>query len=226
MSKNYLILADEQAMLQFLPDGKPPEGLRLLVGEVVFRWADEEPEQPDTPEPPSLQPYSQRDPRWKDEEYTPGWTFGAAGCLVVAYTIMLSLGGYNDDPPTFARRLRETIPGVFKDGELVKPQEIPNLYPQMEWAGKLDWVRTAADMDRVHHELERSPVVMQVDFKPGGGLDTHFVVAEGFTPDGKDLLIIDPFDGASTRLLERYALDSWDLARAIYGLRLLRVADH
>ena len=33
MSKNYLILADEQAMLQFLPDGKPPEGLRLLVGE-------------------------------------------------------------------------------------------------------------------------------------------------------------------------------------------------
>ena len=80
-------------------------------------------------------------------------------------------------------------------------------------------------MELVRLELMRSLVIAEVDFiPPTARFNQHFVIIESFTADGDDMHIADPWDGARTKLLERYALDHWDLQRAIYGLRLLRVA--
>jgi len=62
---------------------------------------------------------------------------------------------------------------------------------------------------------------VETEFLPGGApppSDQHFVV--GLEIDGEDLIIADPWTGERTRLLQRYALDNWNLARALYGARL------
>ena len=74
--------------------------------------------------------------------------------------------------------------------------------------------------------MNAGPIIIEVDAHPGGTpppADAHFVVAIGYTDDKSDLWIADPLDGSETLLLRRYARDHWDLARAVYGVRLLRV---
>ena len=168
----------------------------------------------------SLTLYSQRDPRWRDEVYAGGLTFSQAGCYVTCVAMIASLAGYTDDPPEVARKLREA--GIFSGALLARPDKIPEIYPYLCYDGTVRWHKVAADMKRFGEELEKGPVIIEVDFKPPTAkFDQHFVVAEQFTTTGKDLVICDPWDGTRTKLLERYAKDDWDLARALYGMRLL-----
>jgi len=171
----------------------------------------------------SMTLYSQRDARWRDTVYAGGMTFGKAGCYVTCVAMLASLAGYADEPPEVARRLAQA--GCFAGAQLSFPQRIPQAYPLLVWEGRRDWRNWPADLDWLRQQLDDGPVILEVEFVPGGAQppdDQHFVVAEAFTLKGDDLLIADPWDGSATRLLERYALEHWDLARAIYGARLLR----
>ncbi len=171
---------------------------------------------------PSLTLYSQRDPRWRDLVYAGGLTFAAAGCYVTAVAMILSLAGYKDDPPTVAAKLREA--GCFTGALLTRPDRIPQAYPLMRYDGAALWHKVAADMEEFEIELSKGPVIIEVDFvPPTAKFNQHFVIAERFTPDGDDLVIADPWDGARTWLLQRYAQDHWSLERALYGMRLLRI---
>ena len=174
---------------------------------------------------PEMQMYSQRDPRWRSVEYAGGVTFGSAGCYVTCVAMIASLAGYTDSPPDVASELRQAH--CFQSAYLNRPDRIPDAYPDLKWDGVIDWRRRPADLARLSQELEDGPVIIEVEFRPGGvqpPIDQHFVIAEAFTSGGGDLMIADPWDGSATRLLERYALSSWELSRAIYGARLLRVA--
>jgi hypothetical protein len=169
--------------------------------------------------------YSMRDPRWRHLCYHGTWTFGAFGCYTVGACMIASLAGYTDDPPTFARKIAQA--GAFEGGELLWPGKIADVYPKLEYAGRLNWINrplTDDELDRFKTELDKGPMLLQVDFYPGGALNPHFVVAEQLTPDETDVCIADPWDGTCTRLLERYASAHWDLKRALYGARLLRPA--
>ncbi len=173
--------------------------------------------------PVAMAAYSQRDPRWRDEVYAGGLTIGQAGCYVTCVAMVASCAGYVDTPPQVALKLREA--GCFSGALLANPHFIPNAYPALAWAGALDWRNRPANLVRLRAELERGPAIVEVEFWPGGAVppqDQHFVVAQSLTDNG-DLVIIDPWDGAEVRLLARYAQEHWDLARAVYGLRLLRV---
>lgn len=173
---------------------------------------------------PSLTLYSQRDPRWRNLIYAGGLTFGAAGCYVTAVTMVLGLAGYRDDPPTVAAKLREA--DCFAGPLLTKPEKIPTAYPRMRYDGLARWHRIAADLEEFEIELSKGPIIIEVDFvPPTAKFNQHFVVAERLTPDGKDLMIADPWDGMRTQLLQRYARDHWSLERALYGMRLLRVKE-
>ena len=166
--------------------------------------------------------YSQTDPRWKDQIYSGTKTFGQAGCYVTAVAMMASLAGYSDDPPEVARKLREA--GVFSGALLTRPDRIPDAYPKLVWYGRYDWRKVSAKLEILRAWLKYGPVIIETEFRPGGvqpPTDQHFVVAEKITPDGKDLIILDPWDGTRVPLLQRYALDDWDLTRAIYGVRML-----
>jgi len=170
---------------------------------------------------PSLTLYSQRDPRWRDLVYAGGMIFGKAGCYVTAVAMILSLAGYEDDPPTVAAKLREA--GCFSGALLTQPEKIPTAYPLMRYDGTVQWHSVAADMERFRAEIEKCPCIIEADFvPPTAEFNQHFVLCLGWADDGKDLLIADPWDGTRTKLLERYAQDHWSLERALYGMRLLR----
>ena len=182
---------------------------------------------------PAMTLYSMRDRRWRDQVYAGGVTFGEAGCYITCVAMIASIAGVVDEPPEVAWRLRKAL--CFDGAYLTRPQNIPIEYPYLRYDGPMDvthdgelrWHDCIADIGRVRAELEDGPVIMEVDFIPvTKGFNQHFVVAEAMTPDGDDILIADPWDGSCTRLLERYALPEheWKLARAVYGLRLLRVA--
>lgn len=176
--------------------------------------------------------WSQRDPRWRNQVYAGNTTFGTAGCYVVCVAMMISLAGYTDDPPTVAQKLRDA--NCFSGNLLTRPDRIPDAYPRMRYDGPVDvskdgelrWHNrrlTDDDWTRFCQELEQGALIMEVDFNPASTeFNQHFVIAETLTPDKNDIIIADPWDGAATRLLERYAQDHWDLRRAIYGVRLLR----
>jgi len=173
---------------------------------------------------PMMTLYSMRDARWRSTVYASGCTIGTNGCYVVSVAMIASLAGYTDEPPEVARKLREA--NCFVGGDLRYLARVPTAYPKLSCGGLVDWRSGPADLVRLRQELEKGPTILEVDFHPGGTpppVDAHFCIAESFTADGADLNIVDPWDGTRVKLLQRYALKSWDLGDAVWGMRLLRV---
>jgi len=167
--------------------------------------------------PGNLTLYSQRDPRWRNMVYAGNQTFGKAGCYTVCVAMLAG-----EDPPTVAQKLQKAQ--CYNGAELNHPGRIPIAYPNLTWRGKLNWRAGPANLKILAERLNYGPTIIETEFRPGGAAppeDQHFVIAESFTPNKQDLCIIDPWDGTRTQLLARYALSHWNLARAIYGARLL-----
>jgi hypothetical protein len=165
-------------------------------------------------EEPEIALYSQRDERWRDHIYGGGQTLGAAGCLITCIAMLTG-----DTPPVVASKLTDA--GALEGAYLSRPSLVPHAYPTLPYGGTVHWRDTAADLEQLARWLEDGPVVIETEFDPGGAkppLDQHFVVA--LELDGDDLIIADPWTGEIARLLERYAAETWDLRRAIYGARL------
>lgn len=167
-----------------------------------------------------LRLYSQRDPRWAAAPLG-DTTIGKAGCYITCVAMLASLAGYSDTPDQTLAKLMQA--GAMSGPLLLYPERIPTAYPKLEWRGRLDYRNVPADVDRVRRELASGPTIIEVDFDPRApGFNQHFVLGLGFVDD--DIEIADPWDGHAKLLLRsRYAFPKGGLARAIHGLRLLRV---
>lgn len=171
---------------------------------------------------PVIERLSMRDARWRGKKLgQSNYTIGNMGC---ALTCAAMVAGTT--PDSMNDLLVQN--GGFS-GACLKWEAVPPLYPQLEYAGPADrsrdgplvWMRVAADLQRIRSELAIAPSIMEVDFRPGGAFDMHFVLALAL--EGDDVRIIDPWDGVETKLLARYATTGSNLGRSIYGLRLLRM---
>lgn len=174
--------------------------------------------------PKPLEPcaYSQRNPAWASIPLgSSSYTVGSAGCAVTAATMLATMVNPELTPGSVTEWLTEHG-GFTRDG-LLFWSVVAQMVDGMEFVSYSKWRNTAADMDAITKALAHNPQVVQVDFHPGGALDTHFVLALGFTEDGKDLNIIDPWTGEHTRLLGAYGLATWDLKRAIYAMAEYRL---
>jgi len=201
------------------------DGLRMSAnGRAVtlYRYADILESASVPPSGPRLWNWSQRDPIYRNEIYAGYLRFETDGCYVCGVSDIVTLAGYEDNPVEVARKLRNA---ECFDGALLRyPQRIPRAYPLLEYGGTHSWHGGDADMDVVWSELERGPVIAEIDFQwKTQKLNQHFIVLVEPTTDKTDIWINDPWDGSSVRLLQKYAGEYWDLERAIYGLRLLRV---
>jgi hypothetical protein len=166
--------------------------------------------------------WSQRDPIYRNEIFAGYLRFETDGCYVCSVSDIVTLAGYEDNPVEVARKLN--LHHCFDGALLTHPERIPHAYPLLEYGGTHRWHHGDADMDVVWSELERGPVIAEVDFQwRTQALNQHFVALVEPTTDRLDAWIHDPWDGSVVRLLQKYAWESWDLARAIYGLRLLRI---
>ena len=169
---------------------------------------------------PQVVPLSQRDPRWRNVPlgHSTHYTIGSAGCALCCATMVAGMVELGITPAELQDRLLLSN-GFY--GANLNWAAVPRVVPDLDFGGIINWVNGPADMGVVYEHLDDHPVILWVDFHPGGGQNTHFVMA--FAGFGDDLLIADPWDGYTGNLLLRYALDDWDLARAIYGIRPLYV---
>lgn len=196
---------------------------------------------PDTPaddpqEPAQVRTYSQRDPRYADQVYAGGLTFGAAGCLVCSIAMIASLvyeGEPLTYPPEVARRLRAAE--CFNGGLLSHPSRISRAFDRLWWGGALHWRNSPADLSVLAGEVERhGATICEVKFNPSKPLtyeangrtiwNQHFVVVEAVDVDGNDAVIVDPWTGKRQMLTQSpYAKPlGWSASRALYGVRMVR----
>jgi hypothetical protein len=130
------------------------------------------------------------------------------------------------EPPEVAHRLREA--GCFSGGLLSRPSRIPDAFPRLAWGGVEHWRAKPADISSLRREIDANgATICEVKWNPSGPEpyqgNQHFIIAEGWV--GDQLIIVDPWDGERKALDEsRYRLPGWDVARTLYGLRMVRVS--
>ena len=189
----------------------------------------------ETPEPLRDGPmaWSQNDSRWAHLDYAPGWTFRQAGCLVCCVAMLASLA-YPEDPPTPVKVAEGlTAVGAFGGGLLSRPARISQAFDRLRWDGYLHWRSIPARLDIISQEIaEYGATIVELvwnpqDQRPPQAGNQHFAVAVGVvgavTPP--DVVIIDPWDGQQKMLgASAYAKPvRWSAARAVHGVRLLRI---
>lgn len=197
----------------------------LTIGDMHYFCAVEGEQFTGPPEMLPMKYFSQNDPRWKqDTLLDSAHTIGSAGCALTCAAMVIS----QVDPAITPGILNKMLDNSSGSG-LLSWERVAKLFPGILYEGPSDrgpdgplvWRHGEADMERVKLEMSFGPVIMQIDYKPGGALNSHFVIALSRTSPG-GMVIVDPIDGQRVGLLERYGLPGWNLARCIYGLRLLR----
>lgn len=154
--------------------------------------------------------YSQRDSRWASDLMMGSNTIGGWGCAMVACAMLASRNDATVTPKTLNQYLKAHN-GYTEDNRLIWAS-----VPGLQFKDYHVWRDIEANIPLFLEEVAKHPVIIQVDFRPGGELNTHFVLA--LSSDGNDVDILDPWDGAKTKLLKRYAVSNWNLARAIYAM--------
>lgn len=182
-------------------------------GQFAAGWLDDaEPE----PEIPRMLAFTQRDSRWASVRLGgSAYTMGGSGCAVTSVAILGTLAEPTSTPLDLVTHLNSN--GGFTNG-LLYWAKAAEFYDGLSFVTYKKWTESPADMAYVRAVIERNPQVIQVDFHPGGALNTHFVVAESMTADGQDIDIIDPWTGERGTLLGAYGIQGWTLARAVYAL--------
>jgi len=165
---------------------------------------------------------SQRNAQWASDVlgHSGGyWRIGNGGCALTSVAMVASQWDKTITPASLNRALKAT-PGGFNGAEL-NWEAVDAVVPELYRVERYDWnypVPVAA-LDTARDLVDRyGPIIAEVDFKPKtSAQEQHFVVVLEVTDT--DMRIIDPWDGAETWLMLRYASEGQDLARALWGVR-------
>jgi len=153
----------------------------------------------------SLVRYSQQDPRWKDDRLGGGRnTIGYIGCALTSVAMYSSGWGFTETPGTLNQKLKQ-VGGYV--GQAIVWAAIGKLYPQIRCTGLTLCESTAAPISDINGSLASGqPVIVEVDFSPAGGLQTHWVLLYKALND--DYLMLDPWpyppDAGEVTLMSRF----------------------
>jgi len=187
-------------------------------------WVCHGPEVP-LPTKPEIKIFSQRDPLWVGHSMGGiGQTIGSAGCALVCAAMVASQVMPNINPAWLNAKNPYNIVNIGLGPEAHLAWEtLPDILPNTTWvaADKLTWKQrlTQDQLDMVIAKLAVAPLILYVDFYPGGAFSSHFVLGLRYLEDIQDIEIADPWDGSKTKLLQRYARPGQDLKTAIWGIR-------
>ena len=134
--------------------------------------------------------YSQQDPQWKNTQIGPGPdTIGYIGCILTSLAMYASSWGYSETPATLNNKL--TANGGITADELLVWGAISKLYPQIQNTGFTP-CNGNAPLTQINASLAAGqPVIVEVDYSPEPGLQTHWVLL--YAQQGNDYLIQDPY---------------------------------
>lgn len=177
-----------------------------------------------TAAPPTIKPISQRDAPWRHR--TLGfstYTIGGMGCALTCASMVARLIDDTLTPDKLQDLLKPA--GGFWQANL-NWAAIPQVVPGLTFDGITNWSNTSADVDFIKAHLIAHPLILWVDFQPGGSQDSHFVLGLRWLDNYDDVEIIDPWDGYTGRLLMHYSIvgaPNSTIARWVYGARPLYV---
>lgn len=178
-----------------------------------------------TPAPKRITAYSQLDPRWRGDALgtAGGKKLADAGCLVTAVaSALVDLGCGPHTPGSLNAWLKRNA--GFVQGNLFVWGAVRGLGAQLTSYQTCRW--TPAPVDAIRKALAAGRMVIaQVDAKPGGDLDQHFVRVLSVDADGRDATIMDPWQAPGAeigRLSQHYTAPGWDVARALFTVAIYR----
>lgn len=169
--------------------------------------------------------FSQRDPRWKRKRLGVDGekTLEEAGCLVSAVaSALVDLGCGYRTPDALNDWLKAH--GGFAQGNLYVWTAVKPLGAKLLKRVVCRFV--PAPVGAIRQALAAGQaVIAQVDALPGGALDQHWVRILSVDADGKDALIMDPWQLPGhevCRLKPRYTAAGWTVARALFAVAIYR----
>ena len=138
---------------------------------------------------------------------------------------MIASQGYHLTPPEIARRLRQVA--AFEGPLLTRPERIPEALPKLQYGGTLHYRTIPADINVITQEIATyRATIIEVKRNPNGPMpdqnNQHFLVLTAISE--YEAIVIDPLDGEEKKLADTpYTKNYWGPARAIYGLRRVRL---
>ncbi len=159
--------------------------------------------------------YSQQDPAWKNNLIANGPdTIGYVGCALTCVAMYSSGWGYTETPATLNLKLRSH--GGYVN-EAIVWGAITQFHPQIRSTGLTLCMTIDAPLAQIDASVAAGqPVIVEVDYSPAAGLQTHWLLVYG--KQGGDYLIQDPWpwppETQPVTLLSRYA-QGQPLQRAI-----------
>jgi len=156
--------------------------------------------------PFSIVRYSQQDPRWKDDTVGRGrGSMGDIGCAVASVAMYASGWGFIETPGTLNQKLKSV--GGFVNQAIVW-SAVNRIHPQIRCNALTLCESSPAPIDQIRDSVAGGqPVIVEVDFSPAKGLQTHWVVL--YSKLGNDFLMLDPWpfpsDTGEVTLTSRFA---------------------
>ena len=150
--------------------------------------------------------YSQQDPQWKNNKINGGPdTIGYIGCAMTCVAMYSSGWGFTETPGTLNQKL--TASGGYVD-EAIVWGAISKYYPKIKSTGLTLCMNKDAPISQISASLASGqPVIVEVDFSPAAGLQTHWVLL--YANQGNDYLILDPWpypsDTQEVTLMSRFS---------------------
>ncbi len=138
-----------------------------------------------------VQPLSQQDPRWKNNllgnDKTS--TIGTFGCLLTCLTMVSDAYGANETPASLNDKMKSA--GGYQ-GALIIPAVLPAVLPQVHFNRFQSCENTPAPLTDIDATLSNGgQVIVEVDYSPAAGLQSHWVILLG--KSGNDYVIQDPW---------------------------------
>jgi hypothetical protein len=153
----------------------------------------------------SVVQYSQQDPQWKDAKLGDGpENIGRIGSGLTCVAMYASGWGMPETPATLNQKL-PSAGGYVKQGLVWAA--LAKLYPQIKFTGLTVCHSTPAPLSDIDSSIEAGqPVIVEVDFSPAAGLQTHWILLYGKV--GNDYLMLDPWpypvESNPATLMSRY----------------------
>ena len=138
-----------------------------------------------------VQPLSQKDPKWKNNLIgtDQNSTIGSFGCLLTDLTMVVNAFGASETPTTLNDKMRNA--GGYQ-GSLIIPAVLPVVTPQVQFNRFQPCENSPAPIADIDTALAAgNPVIVEVDYSPAAGLQSHWVILLG--KSGNDYVIQDPW---------------------------------